>query len=1062
MPAFTYVNDCSNGLIATAHNNASIRYNTWLDSMKNDLLQRYYSKCLKAVETLSMHYFDKQYQYTLYYYDQADNLVKTVPPAGVHFLDEEELKKVENSRLDNYSKQVLPKDSKISDYTYNTLNELVKQETPDAGETNFYYDALGRISASQNAEQNEQGNFSYTRYDEQGRNVESGKIHTDVINSAFTRDFDNWKTFINGSLARSEITFTRYDETLPAINLKFGTSGQRNLRKRVASVLSFKNSEDLHHNDYTHATHFSYDIMGNVYKLIQDYPNDIIGDKSIEYSYDLQSGKVNSVIYQAGAPDEFIHKYTYDALNRLLRVKTSPNGLKWETDAEYFYYRHGPLARIELGTDKVQGLDYIYTLQGWIKGVNGTTTSPETDMGQDGIAGNNMSGPGYGALHSPIALDAFGYVLSYFGNDYLPISYNTSFLDALDSRVGTVKGLGNGNISRMYTQIQKLGNMGFNYSYDQLNRFISQEGWKLDKDGKNMQLIGDAYNMKMKYDADGNIVSLTRNGDSKELNMDEQQYHYYKNDNVHTYDPLSGVSLDATNRLAYVTDEVPDGNYNIDIDEQKKNNYHYNAIGNLIGDDAEGISQIDWTLQNKIKTITKNNETTIDFQYDSFGNRVMKADYKANPQQNLFTYYVRDAKGNIMATYSYKVPENTTKQKLYLDELNIYGSSRLGVYKPEIEIPKMFPISGLVGDNHKGIILHLRNENIYDGAIYGNDFTAENTQNKGTGTYLKINRGYKQYELANHLGNVLATITDRKLPITGTTTYTADLSTAQDYYPFGMLMPGRNFSSGNYNFGFNGKENDNEVKGIGDQQDYGMRIYDPRLGKFLSVDPLTKKYPWYTPYQFAGNKPIQCIDLDGGEPKEKNKIEDDIEKPNVVDWVEEKLGEEIFDYYKEKAEKYFFNTTAAELESKLLGVSEEVLGKFFMVAGFVLTPSNDYQGHFNEMPSLESRIRAGEFNHDIPIIPTSPKQPLINDNAVNRKRNTRIHHERKPHMEVMMPTINVMLDEAKNEPMKVTERVIPQIKMYPKKSWWTKVKEWVQKEIKKVPHGGTKNGKSGF
>ncbi len=64
-------------------------------------------------------------------------------------------------------------------------------------------------------------------------------------------------------------------------------------------------------------------------------------------------------------------------------------------------------------------------------------------------------------------------------------------------------------------------------------------------------------------------------------------------------------------------------------------------------------------------------------------------------------------------------------------------------------------------------------------------------------------------------------------------------------------------------FGFNGKENDNEVKGVGNQQDYGFRIYDPRIGKFFSVDPLTKKYPWYTPYQFAGNQPIWAIDLDG-------------------------------------------------------------------------------------------------------------------------------------------------------------------------------------------------------
>ncbi len=84
-----------------------------------------------------------------------------------------------------------------------------------------------------------------------------------------------------------------------------------------------------------------------------------------------------------------------------------------------------------------------------------------------------------------------------------------------------------------------------------------------------------------------------------------------------------------------------------------------------------------------------------------------------------------------------------------------------------------------------------------------------------------------------------------------------------------MLEPGRQYSpstsSGLYRYGFNGKENDNEVKGEGNQQDYGMRIYDPRLGRFLSVDPLSKMYPWYSPYHFAGNKPIEAIDLNGTE-----------------------------------------------------------------------------------------------------------------------------------------------------------------------------------------------------
>jgi RHS repeat-associated protein len=89
-----------------------------------------------------------------------------------------------------------------------------------------------------------------------------------------------------------------------------------------------------------------------------------------------------------------------------------------------------------------------------------------------------------------------------------------------------------------------------------------------------------------------------------------------------------------------------------------------------------------------------------------------------------------------------------------------------------------------------------------------------------------------------------------------------------------MLMPGRTYSAqSGYRYGFNGKEMDNEAKGTGVQYDYGFRIYDPRVGRFSSVDPLTNSYPWFTPYQFAGNMPVAAIDLDGLE----NKV--------VINWI---------------------------------------------------------------------------------------------------------------------------------------------------------------------------------
>ena len=99
------------------------------------------------------------------------------------------------------------------------------------------------------------------------------------------------------------------------------------------------------------------------------------------------------------------------------------------------------------------------------------------------------------------------------------------------------------------------------------------------------------------------------------------------------------------------------------------------------------------------------------------------------------------------------------------------------------------------------------------------------------------------------------------------TLFKPDVLAYNDYYPFGMLVPNRHSSSDAYRYGFNGKEKDDEVKGEGAQYDYGFRIYDPRVSRFLSLDPLFKSYPWFTPYQFAGNSPIWAIDLDGLESK---------------------------------------------------------------------------------------------------------------------------------------------------------------------------------------------------
>lgn len=70
-------------------------------------------------------------------------------------------------------------------------------------------------------------------------------------------------------------------------------------------------------------------------------------------------------------------------------------------------------------------------------------------------------------------------------------------------------------------------------------------------------------------------------------------------------------------------------------------------------------------------------------------------------------------------------------------------------------------------------------------------------------------------------------------------------------------------SSTDYRYGYNGMESDDEIKGNGNSYDFGARMYDPRFGRFLSLDPLSNTYPWQSPYNAFNNNPIFFIDPTG-------------------------------------------------------------------------------------------------------------------------------------------------------------------------------------------------------
>ncbi len=176
-----------------------------------------------------------------------------------------------------------------------------------------------------------------------------------------------------------------------------------------------------------------------------------------------------------------------------------------------------------------------------------------------------------------------------------------------------------------------------------------------------------------------------------------------------------------------------------------------------------------WTVYGKINRIVKTNggNTVIDYGYDPGGNRTYK---KVNNNDTITsTFYIRDAQGNVLAIYSKKDAED-----IKWDEQHLYGSSRLGIWRWDTIVPAAAPVVGEA-------------TSIYDSLLLGS----------------------RSFELSNHLGNVLSTISDKKIGNDSSgivNYYIAEVLSQNDYYPGGMQMPGRKYSVGDsYRYGFKGK-----------------------------------------------------------------------------------------------------------------------------------------------------------------------------------------------------------------------------------------------------------------
>ncbi|KAA9324911.1 DNRLRE domain-containing protein [Adhaeribacter soli] len=808
-----------------------LAFQQWLQSLQTTaattVKDNFVKQCYQKNEKLTVNFVAPgTHHFTLYNYNAAGHLVSTVPPEGVDFVDPKN------------NPMAVPAHRMLTTYETNSLGQLLSTETPDGGKTLFAYDKAGRLIFSQNAEQRARGNttgkviFSFTLYEAESGNIRvtgEGVVNkqaittqTNGVAAEFMRPDNNtanpgiyvsdWVEVNNVNWSMPEtFTYFNYDQD------EWGD--QQNLGQR----LSFVESNDMW-------GYYSYDKHGRV-KSFREYNFALNDTKLTEYEFTPLTSQVQKVKFQKdNAYERFSQKYTYDADDRLSNVDVTRGdpALKnttWDRAAEYKYYLHGPIKSKGLG-ENIQKLDYVYNINGWLKSINHPLTS--SDPGQDGIAGSLYS------------RDVFGLTLNYFDGDYTRTNTGLTAGSTIMPGAGTKlaekrRQLYNGNITGLisYTAFDQTtaaasvpSIMGQTFSYDVLNRLRSSfaetqvatttgfGGWRTT--GAYNPSLHDIYQENLSYDANGNIKTLKRTAFADAATqqvqvMDNMTYNYPGVVSV------NNINRKTNNKLGHIDDDVV-GLINGDLPgvddviDQSVNNYIYDAKGRLVQDLKNEIQKIEWTAFDKVKSITRtpgSSKAALSFTYDAMGKKISKTVTPVSGTPTT-TYYHYGMGEDLMATTK---KEGTTYTA---DEAFIYGAERVGSY-----------------------------EN-------GNQLSG--TPSGATG----IVKSKLHFELTDHLSNVRAVVSGEKTPAGDAT-----ILSLTDYYPFGSPMPGRSFNPGQYKYGFNGIESEDNLYGEDNFYNTDNRMYDSRIGRWFSQDRVINAD--LSPYAGIENSPIAFKDSDGND-----------------------------------------------------------------------------------------------------------------------------------------------------------------------------------------------------
>ena len=447
----------------------------------------------------------------------------------------------------------------------------------------------------------------------------------------------------NGIASCSTVVYSKYDSIDPSCGRtqSFMAGMVSSTYKKAVANASVNTSQ----------TWYSYDEFGRIIWTVQSV-NGLTGNKTIDYTYTMNSN-LTDVVYQAATPTErWEHKYNFDKLLRVDSVFTRQGSNGFMKQAAYYYYNYGALKRTELGGN-LQGIDYTYTINGWLKAINDPNFVAATDPGGDGITGGT---------HPTFQKDVFGMTLEYYDNDYVRNnSFKTTSLGSVypNQYNGNVRSSVWGTTANSATLMPQ-----YAYTYDAKSQLLSatygtnngSQSFSPDPNNKYMT-TGIA------YDLNGNLLSLLRTDNAGTVELkDNIQYSYLQGTNTA---PTTNMLQKTVNSASPTVTRT----------------YSYNAIGQMTTFVPTGTGEISkyiiYDVFGHVTAVYANAQAPgpiVTYTYDDKGHRLSKTDYSAvSPYAATTTiYYIRDAAGSIISVY------NNTTGTMAQAELPIYGKSRIG------------------------------------------------------------------------------------------------------------------------------------------------------------------------------------------------------------------------------------------------------------------------------------------------------------------------------------------------------------------------------------------------